>query len=121
MTITLFEPLTKPTAAQLNAIGADQVILAALYGGASVELMQPLTLPLEDDIWRLYHRYRWLLYNSTGELVDLAGAEDPVSLPDPATGYGLKDLDEIPWLAYGQIYKVTGCEFAYERRDPPTG
>jgi hypothetical protein len=119
MTIELFEPLTKPTAAQLNAIGDDQVTLNAAYRGTAIEPMQPLHAGAYD-IFHLRHLHRWLLYDSTGQLEDLTATNDPVSLPDPETGFGLKDLDEIDWLTIGMIYRVTGCEYAYERREPPS-
>ena len=117
MTIALFEPVTRPTAAQLNAIGDDQVTLNAMYPGATIERMQPHQG--SGAILMLRHQYRWLLYNSTGEIIDAAGAEDPVTINDPATGFGLYDLDSLEWLATGQFYRVNGCEFAYERRDAP--
>jgi hypothetical protein len=117
MSIELFEPLTKPTATQLNAIGADQVTLDAIYPGAAIEQMQPHMGT--GQIFNLRHTYRWLLFDSTGELVDLSGVNDPVNIPDPETGFGIKDLNEIDWLTVGMFYKITGCEFAYEKRDPP--
>lgn len=117
MTIEIFVPLTKPTAAQLNAIGDSQTTLNAIYQGASIEPLQMESFPLTADLWYIRHSYRWLLYNSTGTLEDPTGTQEPVTLNDPPTGYGTKDLDEIEWLVTGQIYRVTGCEFAYERRD----
>jgi hypothetical protein len=118
MSLPVFAYNAKPTAAQINALITACDDLNAAYLGTPVEVAQMLHEG-SYDIWILRHTHRWLLWDSTGEIVDLAGAEDPVALSDPDSGYGLKDLDEVPWLVYGQLYKVTGCEFAYERREPP--
>lgn len=117
MTIALFVPVTRPTAAMLNAIGADQTALDAIFPGAKIESMQPHQGT--GAIVLLRRQYRWLLYNSTGELTDAAGVQDPVTIADPATGFGLYDLDSIDWLVTGVFYRVSGCQFAYERRDAP--
>lgn len=119
MTIELFEPLTKPTAAQLNAIGDDQTALDAQYIGAQVEDCVAINTANEDR-WMLRHVFRWLLYDSSGEIQDLSGVNDPVSLSDAPTGeQAIYDLDGVDWLASGMFYRVAGCEYAMERKEPP--
>lgn len=115
MTIGLFQPLTKPTAAQLNAIGASQVAVDAQYIGANVENAVPKQSG-DGDYWILRHVHRWLIYTSTGELIDLSGANDAVSLSDG----NLFDLNSVSWLATGAFYAVSGCEAAMERREVPS-
>ena len=117
MTIELFQPLTKPTAAQLNAIGDNQVALDAIYLGAEIEDCVQLN-GADNDRWMLRHVHRWLLYDSTGTLEDVSGVNDPVSLPDAPTGQeALLDLDTVSWLQIGVIYRVTGCTYAMERKE----
>jgi hypothetical protein len=114
-----FEPLTKPTAAQLNAISQSQAGLQAMGGVALEGMAAEWGGP--GSIWLFQRVHRWLLYDSTGLLIDPAGVEDAVSLPDPESGIGVKDLDTIDWLAPGMFYRVTGCAAVWERSAPPVG
>lgn len=116
----LFEPLTKPTAAQLNAISQSQAGLYAIGQGKAQELMAA-EWGGPGSIWLFQRVHRWLLYDSTGLLVDPSGIEDDISLPDPETAgvLGVKDLNTVPWLAPGMFYRVTGCAVAWERSEPP--
>lgn len=120
MSVAVFEPLTKPTAAQLNAISNNQASLWAISGGVRRELMAK-SWDGSGSSWIFLHVHRWLLYDSTGELSGPPGT-DPVSLPDPATPgvLGVKDLNTVEWLAPGMFYNVTGCGVAWERSEPPS-
>lgn len=117
----MFEPLTKPTAAQLNAISSNQSGLWAMNGGVGRELMAK---PWDGagSVWHFIYNHRWLLYDSTGQLEDPAGVEDDVSLPDPETEgeLGVFDLTTVEWLAPGMLYRVTGCAVAWERSEAPS-
>ena len=121
MSVELFDPLTKPTAAQLNAIGSSQTALDAVYPGvASV-------VPAEEfgsagSAYGFVHIHRWLLYNSTGELVDPTGVNDPSALSDPddPSTIGILDLNTIDWLTVGVFYRVTGVAVAWEQAEPPS-
>ena len=121
MSAPVFEPLTKPTAAQLNAISQSQAGLWALNGGVNRELMAAVWSG-SGSSWTFLRVHRWLLYDSTGELSGPEGTE-PVSLPDPETPgeLGVKDLNTVDWLAPGMFYQVTGCAVAWERNAPPGG
>jgi hypothetical protein len=92
MSVAVFEPLTKPTAAQLNAISSSQAGLWALNGGINRELMAAVWEG-SGSSWTFLHVHRWLLYDSTGQIEDPAGIEDDVSLADPPTPgeLGVKD------------------------------
>lgn len=119
MSIELFDPLTRPTAAQLNAIGDSQAALDAVYLGTAVE-RGAVEVVGSGSAFGFLHQHRWLLYNSTGELVDTTGANDPVALSDPAvaTEVGQLDLNTVKWLTVGRYYRVTGCAWAMERQEP---
>lgn len=121
MSVPVFEPLTKPTAAQLNAISQSQAELWALNGGVNRELMAA-EWGGSGSSWIFVRVHRWLLYDSTGQIEDPAGIEANVSLPDPATPgeLGVKDLNTVEWLAPGMFYRVTGCAVAWERNAPPS-
>lgn len=119
MSIELFDPLTKPTAAQLNAIGASQTALDAAYPGVT-------TAPGAEEwsgsgqVWGILHAYRWLLYNGTGTLVDPSGANEDTSLSDAEPGQiAMLDLNTVAWLTTGMYYRVTGVDVVWESRTPP--
>lgn len=120
MSVELFEPLTKPTAAQLNAIGDDQVALDAIYPGVQTQQLAEEST-VSGTAWGFVRVHRWLLYNSTGELVDASGDNDATALPDPddPSEIGVLDLDTVTWLAPGMFYRVTGCAVAWEQATPP--
>lgn len=122
MAVELFEALTKPTAAQLNAIAGSQAGLAAVYLGSSVA-RGAVESAGSGSAFGLIHQHRWLLYNSTGELIDPRGVYDAVALGDAeeAGQIGQLDLDTVEWLAVGMFYRVTGCAFAFERVEPVSG
>jgi hypothetical protein len=119
MSVEIFEPCTYPTAARLNAIGASQVSLHAGWIGAAEERLVPYWGG-SGSLWYFRHVHRWLIYDSTGQIVDISGENAPVTINDPESGWGVKDLDTIEWLQYGALYIVSGCAVAYERREPPT-
>lgn len=118
MSVAMFEPLTKPTAAQLNAISNSQLALWAL-GGVRRELMAA-EWGGPGSVWYFFRKHRWLLYASTGQLQDPSGVNDAVNLPDPPGPWGVKDLNTVFWLAPGMLYRVTGCAVAWERAEPPS-
>ena len=116
MTIELFDPLTKPTAAQLNAIGASQTALDAAYPGVQTSVGAE-EWGGSGEVWGFLHAYRWLLYNGTGELVDPSGANDDTTLSDAEPGeIAILDLNSVAWLATGMYYRVTGCDVVWEQR-----
>jgi hypothetical protein len=115
----LFEPLTKPTAAQLNAL-RDQV--NTLYGQLGGEAT-PVNLcgphHRSEAVFTLFHTRRYLVFGSQGQLIDPTGINEPISL-STEEAYGSRDLDEVAWLAYGMMYVVTGVSTALED-DAPVG
>lgn len=60
------------------------------------------------------HKYQWLYFQSDGEIVDLSETEDPTSLSESDDALTFFDLDSVPWLSYGQVYRVVGCTWACE-------
>jgi hypothetical protein len=112
---TLFEPLTKPTAAQLNSLADAIETLEAAYSDAGRQFMAA-EWGGSGSRWIFRHCFRWLLYDSSGQLEDLSGANDPVPLPDgEVPGAVVKDLSTIGWLSPEMLYRVTGCAWAMEQ------
>ncbi len=110
-----FEPLTKPTAAQMNALAAAIQALEAVGWDIGKQFMAP-EWNGPGSRWIFRRRFRWLLYDSAGQLEDLSGQNEPINLPDGETpGAVVKDLDTVPWLRPGMLYRVTGCAWAMEQ------
>lgn len=117
MTVELFAACQYPLAARLNEISNELIALNAIYAGAEIELMaQEADGP--GSAWMFRHQHRYLLYDSTGQLEDPTGVNDPVTLSDPDSGLGILDLETVEWLAPGRLYRITGCQAAWERREP---
>lgn len=71
--------------------------------------------PWEGSNLVFIHRYRWLYFTSSGEINDVDGTEEPVTLTDDDDlDLTLFDLDDVPWLSYGQLYSVNGVAYACE-------
>jgi len=112
---TLFEPLTNPTAAQLNELADQIAMLEAVHADVGRQFMAA-EWNSPGSRWIFRHHFRWLLYNSTGQLEDLSGVNAAVSLPDPndPNEIGVLDLNTVTWLAPGMLYRVTGCQWVME-------
>ena len=68
------------------------------------------------------HKDRYLHYKSSGQLIDVAGIEDDIALPNTSDDFAnVYDLDQVAWLAYGSGYWVQGVTFAMELDDPAVG
>lgn len=119
MSVTIFEPCTYPTAAHLNEISTSQAGLYAGWIGSAEEKLVKYWGG-SGSLWYFRRTHRWLIYDSTGQIEDLSGENDPVSIQDPESGFGVKDLDTVEWLQPGEFYIVSGCAVAYERREAPT-
>jgi hypothetical protein len=69
----------------------------------------------DADDFDLQHVHRWLHYNGSGTITDLANPLNTVSLSDPTDGNpGVYDLDSISWLYYGAYYHIDGPDWVAE-------
>ena len=69
------------------------------------------------QVWWMIHIYRYLHFSSNGAIVDPTGTNPDVSISEDDTGQGVLDLDTVSWLAYGQLYKLTGISWCTEMSD----
>lgn len=84
----------------------------------SVQINTPVAEMDTGDRVSFTHRQRWLYYKSSGAILDPAGIEDDVSLPNTSDNWVNEyDLDSISWLGYGATYYVSGVDFAVEDED----
>jgi len=111
-----------PTAAAMNKYSDALNALYAIAGNAALNFAtyqdrknQPNAV--NDSGFYFIHKQRWLWFRSTGQIEDPAGLNDDVSLSDNGTMTSY-DLDTVDWLAYGALYRVTGCNFCCEDDDP---
>lgn len=63
------------------------------------------------------HRYRWLWVSGPATIVDPAGVEDDVSVSADAEPSRF-DTQSVAWLTFGKRYRVTGCSWSMETRNP---
>lgn len=121
-----------PTAANLETINTALVAIAEIASdgttpasGETLPQLNPAVywnrekgeafgsrVQTDSDYWIL-HRHRYLHYKSTGAIEDPAGTGTAVSLSNEED-FNVYDLDSVDWLAYGQMYKVTGVDFCME-------
>lgn len=104
------------TAADLNALSAGMNTARTLSGDATLHyLAQGAYGP--GAVFYLIHTQRYLHFKSTGKLGNVTNTEE-TGLSTGDAEFGVLDLDGVDWLAYGQLYKVTGCEMACEDSEP---
>jgi hypothetical protein len=61
------------------------------------------------------HRFRWLHYSNSGVLMDINGSEDSmVNLSGDENEFDVYDLESVPWLQYGMMYRVDNCDMCCE-------
>ena len=67
-----------------------------------------------QEFWFIHSR-PLLIYVSTGVLSDPSGLNEDVTLSnEDGQYYNGYDLDTVPWLNYGDLYKVVGCSVCME-------
>lgn len=68
--------------------------------------------PINKTAWlTTVHKLRYLCYQGAGKLESYSG--DSTSLSNQST-FNVFDLESVPWLWYGRLYKITGCTMAME-------
>lgn len=93
-----------------DALGTDAINIGA---GLSAE-HSVHGISTEGSCLTFFHTYRYLIFGSTGEIIDPSGLGSIVTLADPPKGYGVYDLSSIDWLTYGMVYRVEGVTWARE-------
>jgi hypothetical protein len=72
----------------------------------------------DNDQAYFVHLYRWLWVSGDATIEDVAGVEDSVSVSAGDTEPTRFDTRSVAWLTIGKIYRVTGCSYSMETRDP---
>lgn len=62
---------------------------------------------VSEGVWTFVHVHRYLLYYSTGQIIDPDDDTNSVSLSD-AGGWEHYDLQSVPWIYPGKLYIVEG-------------
>lgn len=107
---TVFQGIKENIDAIFSAIGTDAINLGA---GFNAEHSVHIAVT-EGSCLVFFHTYPYLIFGSTGQIIDPTGFGSPVSLTDPDSGYGVYDLTGIDWLTYGMVYRVEGVTWARE-------
>lgn len=80
---------------------------------AIIEEKGPHAADREGSVIMFRHKYRFLVFRSSGLLHDPAEIEDDIGLSDEDT-WTTYDLDSVSWLMYGGLYYVSGVDYAWE-------
>lgn len=72
----------------------------------------------DNDRAYFVHLYRWLWVSGDATIEDPAGVETDVSVSGGDTEPTRFDTRAVSWLTIGKIYRVTGCSYSLETRDP---
>jgi hypothetical protein len=103
----------QPATADTQKYSDSLAYLKTLFGDKAYNWATPYSLyPDTQDLW-LVHSRRYLVYVSSGRIVDPAGVGEDVSLSTDST-FGSYDLDSISWMSYGKLYRVIGCSVCTE-------
>lgn len=105
----------QPTHTMMNAFSTSLTEAHTNIGDVALNC---LYLKGSEATFYLLHCYRYLHFQSNGEIIDLAGIGKTVSLSEGDDGYGVLDLETVGWLAYGALYKVTGVSVCCEDWEP---
>ena len=107
----------EPCAADMNKYSSSLAAIYAVYGDYPRNYAIPYSLFGDTQEFWIVHSARWLLFKSSGDIMDPTGVEASVSL-SAGDGYTFYDLDNVTWLTYGARYKVIGCTVALETDTP---
>lgn len=111
----------QPTAGAMNLYSQDIISIYGVYGPVSFNVAIR-SIRLEEfelrgpEYYTFLHRYRWLHYLGDGEISSMDGTNTN-NLADTAGAVKVFDMTTVDWLAYGELYKVSGLTFACEVQD----
>lgn len=105
-----FQNIKENLDAIYDALGTDAVNIGAGFN-AEHSVHSGVT---EGSCLTFFHTYQFLIFGSTGEIIDPSGVGSSVALSDPESGYGVYDLSSVDWLTYGMVYRVEGVTWARE-------
>lgn len=105
-----FQSIKNNLYAIYDALGSDAINIGAGFN-AEHSVHSGVT---EGSCLTFFHTFPYLIFGSTGEIVDPSGIGSNVALSDPETGYGVYDLTGVDWLTYGMVYRVEGVTWARE-------
>ena len=71
---------------------------------------------VDNDYHVFVHRYRWLKFQSSGTIEDIADPTNNTQTLTEDTEPTILDLNTIDWLFPGKVYAVTGCTWTQEAR-----
>ena len=101
----------RPTHTDMNTYGTSLTEAHTAMGDVAWQWLYPKG---SEATFTGLHTHRYLKFQSNGEIVDPSGINAPVSISEDETGFGVYDLDQLTWLAYGGMYTVTGVSVCCE-------
>lgn len=107
---TTFQSIKDNIYAVYDNIGTEDINMAAAYNPEH----GMHSFQTEGSFLTIFHTYKYLVYGSTGQIVDPSGVGTAITISDPDTGYGIYDLEGVSWMTYGMMYRVEGVTWARE-------
>ena len=104
----------QPAATDMQKYSDGLNYLDGMFGATRYNRAYPDSLYDDTQDFWLVHQACYLVFTSTGRIVDPAGVEDDVSISPGDKTYGSYDLATIQWLVYGKLYRVIGCSVCFE-------
>lgn len=62
----------------------------------------------------LIHKKKFLIYISSGVINDPTGVNEDITLSNDNDVFNSYDIDTVPWIFYGGLYRVIGCSVCME-------
>ena len=103
----------QPTAENMQKYSDSLNYLYAAIGSGQLNFAVPYSRMEDAQEFWLVHKRRYLIYKSTGKIYDPTGANNPISLSNPAD-INVYDLEQIVWMTPGKLYRVVGCSVCME-------
>lgn len=101
------------SATALNKYSDSIVAINAASVNGGLNFAIPYSTMIDAQEYWVVHSKPFLIYASTGVLVDPTGVNDDITLSSETT-YNSYSVESVPWLFYGDIYKVVGCSVCFE-------
>lgn len=109
----------EPTAALMQPYSDSLEAIHDLVGDAARYYAVPwnweqVDVDFAGSDFYLVHKFRWLVYQGDGELVDPSGAGETIVLSGSGASLLAYDLDGVDWLTPGRLYQCKDVVYCLE-------
>lgn len=101
-------------ATDMQKYSDGQVAINAALASFNYNFATPYSQYTDTQDFYVIHRKQFLIYVSSGVISDPTGVNDDVTLSNGDGVFNSYDVDTIPWIFYGGVYRVIGCSVCME-------